>query len=252
MLKPLVYVILIILILLPVIYKKLYENKQKHIKVYDYKTIEYNTGDVIFFKWRDVNFFNNSQYTLQNYGEDIIRVLYDGNTFSHVGVIIVINDIPYIYELVENFIYKKELRCYYSKKKLKNKFNVTPHAVLHPLKDIETYNGDVFIMKCNQEINSKQIFNMLKKFTKAKRFVPMILICRIKNIRPYSKYTCSGFVVDILNFFNILKIKNPNSLSPVDMYSLCLKNKCYSNNVIKIKKFYSDNSNSSIFNFHIM
>ena len=57
MLKPLVYVILIILILLPVIYKKLYENRQKHIKVYDYKNIEYNTGDVIFFKMAGCEFF---------------------------------------------------------------------------------------------------------------------------------------------------------------------------------------------------
>jgi hypothetical protein len=240
----LVFVILCILLLLPIIDAYFYNQRELNILEVDYKKITYRTGDILFFKWQDMNMFNKTpmkmKYDMINYTQNYLNLIphiivckFDS---IHSGVVIVINNIPYIYELnvISAYPFKK-LFCKY-RNKIINKDNINP--ILHNISDIKYYLGDVHhISYRGPEIKEDIIFNVLE-IHKDDILSHVHLIYNYLTKQKMTKHiTCVGFIVSILEQFGI-ETHNLNQISiPLCLKNFCIKSAHYNNFFSKINKY---------------
>lgn len=122
-------------------------------------SIRFRTGDIILYRWNysllTINKNGvriNDMPTLSNTMNNFLVSCVYGNTFFHVGVVVVWNDVPYILELTETDTY-----CNYD--------NGIAHYVpsLSSMDDMLTYRGIIcHFPYIGREIDNSEIHNILK------------------------------------------------------------------------------------------
>lgn len=172
------YIIIIILLLLSLeLNRRFYTNyvSPPKYKTKYYPTHLYKTGDLIFFRSLD----SNHMYLSDSY-------------FSHVGIVIINDDIPYILELTN------------------------PELKFSPLKErfCQYFNGTIYIKPIKYKISNLQkqlIPNIIKwshtvKYPENKyKFIEFILSnCGSQN-NTYNTQICTTFIIQVLNKLKILK-----------------------------------------------
>jgi hypothetical protein len=241
-----VFVILCILLLLPIIDAYFYNQRELNILEVEYKTIKYRTGDILFFKWQDMNMFNKTpmkmKYNMINYTQtylnSIPHIILCKMDFAHSGIVIVINNIPYIYELNVTSAYPfKKVFCKY-RNKLIPKNNIKP--VLHNISDIKCYLGDIYhISYIGPKIKEYIIFNVLEIHKDDILSHVHLIYNRFfekKHVQD-KQTTCIGFIVTILEQFGI-ETHNLNQHSiPLCLKKFCIKSIHYNNFFSKINKY---------------
>jgi hypothetical protein len=236
-----ILLIICIIQLIPIINLCIYDIHEKNNSLTDYKKIIYRTGDLLFFKWQDTNIFNRNKMILNYSVKDrILEIpLCMTNTYySHMGIVIVINNIPYIYETIDKSSYPlKNLFCNYQNKLIEKGYF---GPVLHNISDIKYYLGDVHhISYRGPEIKKDKIFNTLKlcKDKKLDYKNAYFTNCFLKSKIKEKSLTCVGFITHVLNHFNIYdKLLNECSSSN-NIYTFCMKSKLYHNLISKINLY---------------
>lgn len=156
------YITIIILLLLIIIEIKLLP-KYKIDNIIHLKKIynNLNTGDLVLF--RSYNSYDLPDFVIFR----LITSLLSDNYFSHIGIIVKINNKPYIMECSQEILF-----CSYSKK-LKN-----GSVLIEPYKRIKEYYGDIYIVKNNlhKYINDNDNILFFEKYKKCK-YLEDLLIC---------------------------------------------------------------------------
>jgi hypothetical protein len=233
--------IICVILLIPILSWGNYDIHEKNNSVTDYKKITYRTGDLLFFKWQDTNIFNRHPMILNYSVKDYILEipLHMTNTYySHMGIIIVINNMVYIYETIDKSSYPlKNLFCNYQNKLIEKEYF---GPVLHNISDINYYLGDVHhISYRGPEIKKDKIFNTLKlcKDKKLNYINAYFTNCFLKSKIKEKSFTCVGFITHVLNHFNIYDELLNECSSSNNIYTFCMKSKLYHNLISKIKLY---------------
>jgi len=241
MIKNIAYIIIILILflLMKPIYDWAYYEYYDASKLYNYKSIKYRTGDLLVFKWQDSNIFRKTYYpfTINAYRSIIVQKLFDNGKFSHTAVVIVIDNIPYIYEYSEKGSYKtKKLKCRYKNKYISDKYS---GPILHPISNISKYFGDIYyIPYIGTTINNCVIFDTLKKYDSSLRYnIYSYPKCTILKKKDDKTTHCSGFSARILNNFGITKIQNTNCISPTKLIDICVKSNLYKKKLKMIQQY---------------
>ena len=237
-----IIIIFAIILCVPIIDWLHYDINEMRVPLYDYRKIKYRTGDILLFKWQDMNFFNKHssklKYGIVDYLKRIPHSIYGGMYWSHVAIVIVIDNIPYLYETIDISSYNyKKIKCVYTGRILGKKYF---GSVLHKLSDIPEFLGDVsHISYIGPEIKKDKIFYMLKAHHKAQlNYVKAYLKnCILKNKIKEKSLTCSGFVASILKYFGMRSKLLSKCSSPTSLYKFCMNSPLYKNSYSKIYKY---------------
>lgn len=211
----------------------------KPSKLYDYKNVKFRTGDVLLFRWQDLNIYRKTYYKfdIKSFTQYNLHTLFGRGKFTHAGIVIVIDNIPYLYEYTTKGVYKtKRIKCHYKNKYISKDY-LGPY--LHPISDITKYFGDVWHLSyIGPTINEDKIFDTLKKSDSSLIYnLSSYPYCVFLNGKD-EKYThCSGFVSRILNNFGITNIQNTNCISPSTLASICIKSNLYNKKIRLIYKY---------------
>ena len=242
MIKNISYIIIpiILLLLIRPLYNWTYYEYYDASKVYDYKSIKYRTGDLLLFNWQDLNIYRKSYYSfsIKEYFKYILHSLFDPGKFSHAGVVIVIDNIPYLYEYTRTSGYTtKKIKCHYKNKYISKTYLGT---FLHPISNITKYLGDIWHLSyIGPPINKHKIFDTLKKYDSSLTYniysYPKCTIFRSKDGDENTH--CSGFISRILNNFGITKIQNTNCISPSKLFRICIKSNLYEKKIKMIQQY---------------
>ena len=148
-----------------------------------------------------------------------IVIMIGDRTFSHTGIVIVIDNIPYIYEIVDT------INGYKSHKNL-GKFKSA--IQLTPLSDrIKYYAGNCYIASINNKLSPRQIelFKYIVKngfdcqFVNYIKWWPFLFSNKLLN----KKRFCHEFVAEILHKLNItsIPIKQSKIVLSKKLVSIC-------------------------------
>ena len=105
MIIPVILAILILFVLNRIIDKQ-NELRDNSLQRFDINDIKYRTGDIIFFRhdcplyFYGSNGINMDTHIIKNISKTIIG--FSQKYYSHVGIVIVINNIPYVYHITSN------------------------------------------------------------------------------------------------------------------------------------------------------
>lgn len=173
-----------------------------------YKTVIFDdildnveTGDIILFS---------------SYSYIPIFRIFGHNTFSHIGMIIKLNNQIFSLEMTD--YYRLNNIDYYNK-------------CLFPLYDrINTYTGNVFICKLKNKLNTYQIDKLNELVKNDSKFLSPIelFLYMSHNINYKNKYTCGSYIYFILQELNVisnLKINNID-INPF-LINMCHQNIIY-------------------------
>ena len=215
---------------------------------------KYVTGDLLLFSWLDDsiynkkngNLFNFSKFNTSYHWNIIPNVLY--SKYTHIGIVIIFNGEPCVYELTGNdsYIYNKNYDniipkfCKFKKDYVND---YTPSLI--NINYLEHYGGHIYkIPYIGAPIDNKLILNTLNKNKKINSVVEKTILNRCilnnKNYKP-NVMSCSAFIVTVLNDLNIItKNINKDCYSPIDVETLCIKSGKYN---CKNTVFTSNNYN---------
>ena len=136
-----------------------------------------------------------------------INVIVGNNKFSHSGIIVVINNIPHVYEIIDS------RHGYTTHKKLKPFIKPVQLTPLHTR--IKYFSGNCFISSLNQELSQNQI-NKLTNFINNNHYYTFINYNKwfpfifSSFITPESRF-CHEFIADILDKLQITSNLMSNS-----------------------------------------
>lgn len=241
MIKRLAYIILVLILILIIkhLYDCSYYEFYKPSKLYDYKNVKFRTGDLLLFRWQDLNIYRKTYYSfnIKMFYEYNLQTIADRGKFTHAGIVIVIDNIPYIYEYTMKHVYKtKSIRCHYKNKYISKDY-LGPY--LHPISDITKYFGDVWHLSyIGPTIDEDKIFDTLKKFDKGLVYsLSSHPYCIFLNGNDENYTHCSGFISRILNDFGITNIQNTCCIVPSKLADICIKSNLYDKKIRLIHKY---------------
>lgn len=198
-------------------YSICYNTKKYNIALLDNNLSNIQTGDILLF----------SSYIYY----PIFRI-FGNKIFSHIGMVVKINNEYYSLEMTDFYILNDKIYT---------------HKSLFPLYDrINKYTGNIFISKLKNPLNYSQLNKLYNLISKSATFLNPIqlYINMIYDYKFNDKYTCSSYIYYILKELNILdniKINN------IDIHSFIIDichNKIYANpiellcNSSKVDKLY--------------
>lgn len=180
--------------------------------------IQFSTGDIIFYRYNyeDSHFdFNIPYYYCQGY-------------YTHVGIVVVINQIPYVFQMTDNITYDS-----WSKK------NVERLPSLNTIDEVKKYKGVLYYCKYkgspieNQEIIIRDIFN--ENIHIYSNFIMGILV----NLLGVLKHTknhmyCCDLVLYVMHKFGVSNLQLPCHMK--SLYEECMNNDNYNNYVVMLEK----------------
>lgn len=243
-------IIIIILLCVPILDSIYYNINEMRIPLYDYRNIKYRTGDILLFKWQDMNPFNKHhtklEYGILDYLQRIPHNICCRFYWTHAAIVLVIDNIPYLYECIqiESYNYKK-IKCVYSGKIIPKEYY---GPILHKLCDISYFLGDVsHVSYIGPDIKKDKVFRMLKTHDRDVIKVRDKYIinytnaffknCILKNTNKEKILTCSAFIASVLRYFGMRSNLLSDCSTPISLYNFCMKSPLYENCYSKIYKY---------------
>jgi hypothetical protein len=232
------YVSLLIIIVLMIITYNIRGNlantyNKQDKQILDTKFIStLNTGDLILYRW---DWWGNSKFNIvHTMLHDWIPALLSKVFIYHVGIVIKIGEIPYVYQL--------DSSLHYDELDGVTKGNVPSLSDLKS--SIELYEGSIYISKYTgapSDLNDVELINMMDKYKSTKISHSIIkqfnALVGCKHFSPgSSKYTCSQLIYSIQKDLGINKSsENSHCVTPCKIY----KNSKLSNNYSDIIPIFS-------------
>ena len=238
-------IVVIFLLIIPFITDLQYHTCKK--KLINKNDIYYRTGDLLFFRWvgnnlvikdnvsdklkiKKANMLSLNRYTLFS---SIISGYY-----THIGMIIVINNIPYIYEITQHNSYKNRPKFdQWTRKVVSNK------PTLLNISFMESYGGHVYyIPYIGDTININKIINALNKYANFRLDILNSTIQCLSydklSINSNHYLSCTSFISNVLNDLGIVNSKHKNCSTPMSILKDCYKSGKYSDVVKLINTTY--------------
>ena len=228
-----ILIFLIIIILLNRYLKlKILPSRENKLKKLDHNEINYETGDVVFFQndallyYNGQNGYNYDVHIVKNCLKTLYYYIYP---YSHVGIIVKVNDIPYLLHMTADLQYDV-----YTKKYL------IGVPVLIDMKEFSMYRGHSYIYKYKNgnQIQSNELLRYVRSNDlKIKGNLFKILSTTIFKFGKYEKNygTCCDLVKRVLYYINECDNTSPADIN--DIVKILEKNKHY-NTPIMIKNGY--------------
>lgn len=202
------------------------------------------------FKWQDINPFNNHPTKLK-YGilDYLLRIPHNiccRFYWTHAAIVLVIDNIPYLYECIQILSYNyKKIKCVYSGKAIPKGYY---GPILHRLYDIS-----YFFRRCFPCIlywtryKKDKVFRMLKthdrdiikvhdEFT-LKYNTALFKNCILKSTNKEKILTCSAFIASVLIYFGMRSNLLSDCSAPISLYNFCMKSPLYEKYYSKIYKY---------------
>ena len=232
----------IIIIIICIVYNDVSYYMIEKKNLFDPNQIKFRTGDLLFFRWNDDSLISYNEITkettfnFKHLSDSICKTMYcmAAGIYTHVGMIVVIDNVPYIYEITNADTYSMPKYCHYIGKNVLN----TPS--LQKLKCIQHYIGHVYHYSyLGKPFNKKKLFKYIKNqknqtiHQSASKFVKSCIYNK-----PYM-VTCSSLIAGCLNDQNIFNYSNLYCATPGDLYKDCKKSKMYSDTHSLIKNLFS-------------
>lgn len=235
-----IVVMLVIILLIPIINDVIYHTYSARNISYNCDNWDYKTGDILLFTWLNDSLFNKTNGSFINmakfnksYHNSIVPNLFN-MLFTHVGVVIIYNNRPCIYELNENdsYLINKDYNkqipkfCQFKKKHV---FDHT--ATLIDINYLKYYAGHVYkVPYIGPEISKRVIEYTLiaNKNNKNVTVESIINKCILSN-KSYPSYlmSCSSFILHALDSLNIIKVNNKDCYLPCNVLDLCVNSGKY-------------------------
>ena len=236
-----IIIIFFILLIIPIVNDLFYWSHVRNKISSNYKQWSYNTGDLLLFTWindsifatKNNNFINLEKFN-KSYHHNIVPNLFN-RIYTHIGMVIVVNDIPHIYELTLNdgYIYKKNYDHKIPKFCIfKNEYFTDNTPSLININYLEHYGGHVYKLPyIGPTIDPKLISYTLNKNKRIESLTESTVINRCllnnKNFKP-DKMICSTFILHVLEDLNVIKKNiNKDCYLPKDVEKLCIESGKY-------------------------
>ena len=234
----LVYVIVIIILLISSDIRYYFKRKPKIINT---NNVNFRTGDIILFKWNGYNMFTYDSikkksttnfHMISHSISNTLQSIVKGHEYTHSAVVVVMNDIPYVYDCTNTNSYVREKYCAYTG----NFINETP--CLLPLKFLNYYDGHCYHFSyVGPKITFSRVVPFIKKYKNIKlylSFIKMFYNCIVNSTEP-DYFTCCSFVSHFLNRHGIINIPNIYIMTPQMLYNSILQSNNYISNPILLQ-----------------
>jgi hypothetical protein len=175
---------------------------------------ELNTGDLVFYRW---DWWGNSKYNvLHTTVHNMLPTALMNSNFTHVGIVLKLNNIPYVYELTSSIHYDN----------LENMYKMNIPILTKAVDNIHKYSGTIFVSKYNNSVllTDNQILQILTKYKDIKlshsiiKQINAIIGSKHINVFP-QKFTCSELICNILSELNIIdSCEFGQSVTPQEIY----------------------------------
>lgn len=225
---------IIIILLSPLLSDIYYYSCPKSMK--HINNINFRTGDLLLCRWNDYNVLKPNNNKLQF----IPSNLFIPNPFkifsslcgyySHISIIIIINDIPYIYDITLHDTSNNNSKLKYD---MWTKKYVINKPTLLNIDYIKQYHGDIYhVQYIGNKIYKSVIKNILNKYRKHTFNISNSIIGKLSlglyqgdNTR---KVSCSSLISNVLYDMgiNFTSTKNP---TVQDVYNNCINKKTHLN-----------------------
>jgi hypothetical protein len=186
----------------------------------DIQNISFKTGDLLFYKWNDYNIISynadqktrNIQYHMLSHSiYNTLVGLVKGYDYTHIGIIIMVDNEPHVYECTEPYTYTIN--------KIEKHGNiVSDMPSLLPLNYINLYRGHCYhVPYTGTPINNVKNFIENYKDTPFKTDHNMFLNMYYNYSIPPT-FNCCTIVSHFLNSFNIVNFGNIYTQTPHSIY----------------------------------
>lgn len=211
--------ILIIIIILLIYPRYIFYNSfHKQYPIINLPDIKFKTGDIIMYKYETPVYYkqHNKIHTSFYLGKEILNsfsyYFQNGTHYSHAGIIIVINDIPYLWHLTDDPYYD-----IYTKKVVIGK------PSLCAITDIDVYRGVPYIIPYKGpkiEVDNRILDDIYKKNIYIQgNFITCILTNGLKLMNnKENEFMCLDFVELVLYYMGILTEQEKRS-SFIDFFN---------------------------------
>lgn len=217
-----IFFIIIIILLNRYLKLKIMPYRENKMKKLDPSEIEYNTGDVVFFQndallyYNGKNGYNFDVHIVKNCLKTLYYYIYP---YSHVGIIITINNVPYLLHMTADLQYDLYTKKY-----------VMGVPVLVDMKEFSMYRGHSYIYKLKNttKVSSDKLLNYIYSSNlKIKGNLFKILKTTVLKIGKYEKDrgTCCDLVKKALYYINECDNTTPADIN--DIVKILEKNKHY-------------------------
>lgn len=198
-------------------------NNNAQLDMIALKDVKFKTGDLLMFRYDCSNCSN------REYINMIITTNPWPSVYSHVGIVIFIDDVPYI----AHKTFCEQLDVNHNCKVNK--------SGLYPLyKYIKEYNGNVYhldiLKSCDISMVQIDEYNKRPFVVDSITVFDYLMSTDILN-RQNKTMSCSGYVYNTLSDLGILKTINGNHTTPAGLYNDIVKTKLYSNPKIIINDY---------------
>lgn len=200
----------------------------------------YRTGDILFYRYHgdsvvyhdaNKNIVSNFANIFKLSAETLVSKIISG-VYTHVAMIIVINNRPYIYD-TPGGIDSYSIKMYDI---LTKKIGLFRHPILLDISYINKYIGDVYRIKY---IGADIPLDVIVKTIRKKKNIQInpykcVNKCMQYDKTPYTdSLTCVSFNITVCNEFGILALKNYNCTTPIVFYRLLMNSNKYDNVIYK-------------------
>lgn len=216
----------------------IYINFLTKATVIKFSNIKFKTGDLIFCKWRgevlldnykNINIYPN--HISEGFKNTIVGFI-KGFKYTHCGVVIVINNIPFLYEVTNSDSYSYERYDPILKRIILNK------PSLYPLeKCVKHYKGHMWYVpykgnKLNKNKVMKFIYNK-----KNETFGGKLNIIKNYITGKTTSHNCASLVNDFLFKMKLIKSPTTGRTTPNSIYKKVMNSHYIDNNTI-IKNYW--------------
>jgi len=237
-----IIIIICILILLSPLFSDLYyfscdksEEKLNNIK--------FRTGDLLLCRYNKYNILQQNTYdnNLQFFWNNLLipnkTKIFSSicGYYSHISIIIVINDIPYIYDITLHEYSTKLKYDMWTKKYVINK------PALLNIDYIKSYPGDIYHVPYigSDTVPNSVIENILNKYRKYEFNIFDSILSKISlglyQCDSNKKVSCVSFITNVLYDMGIIDIPNKQNPTINYVFNECINSKTHLNNPIIIK-----------------
>lgn len=239
-LNTLALCIVIIIIILPELINLLYVLYDREVE----KNVTYRTGDLLLFKCTNTNIIKKSKklfnidfskFFTKDYYENNLLKLYT-KKYIHIGIVIVINNHPYIYEISDKSYNKKRYDNY------TNKYVYNKPALID-ISYLNHYYGDVYKSSyIGPEIETNYLIPIFKKYQNYIISSNDTVINCIKKkmdvINNNKSTSCTEFTAKIIKTLNIVDIDPHPCITGDIILDICIKSGKYLPEVLIHEQLY--------------